>query len=214
MLAMGEELGGEGLLWDDDQSWEFPKLAKSADISNLAAKDKEAPPPPEKGKKRSAAARGESELHILTERERRKKMRDMFSNLHALLPHIPPKAEKWRIVDEAVKYISKLQQSVDQVERRRALGEGEIFKTWSFGNVILNVCGRDAHMSVCSIRKPGVLAAVCFMVEKNNLELLSAHTASGIYMIHARAYEGTEQAFPIEQNFKQAAAEIMMWLHS
>nr|AKN09612.1 basic helix-loop-helix transcription factor [Salvia miltiorrhiza] len=95
MLAMGEELGGEGLLWDDDQSWEFPKLAKSADISNLGGQRiKEAPPPPEKGKKRSAAARGESELHILTERERRKKMRDMFSNLHALLPHIPPKRKE------------------------------------------------------------------------------------------------------------------------
>lgn len=36
---------------------------------------------------------GESdhELHIWTERERRKKMRNMFSNLHALLPQLPPK---------------------------------------------------------------------------------------------------------------------------
>lgn len=49
------------------------------------------------GKKRSrngkAVSGGESEheMHILTERERRKKMRNMFSNLHALLPHLPPK---------------------------------------------------------------------------------------------------------------------------
>lgn len=36
---------------------------------------------------------GESdhEMHIWTERERRKKMRNMFSSLHALLPHLPPK---------------------------------------------------------------------------------------------------------------------------
>ncbi|GFY89566.1 basic helix-loop-helix (bHLH) DNA-binding superfamily protein [Actinidia rufa] len=36
---------------------------------------------------------GESdhEIHIWTERERRKKMRNMFSNLHALLPQLPPK---------------------------------------------------------------------------------------------------------------------------
>ncbi|KAF3791597.1 Transcription factor [Nymphaea thermarum] len=33
----------------------------------------------------------EHEVHIFTERERRKKMRSMFSNLHALLPHLPPK---------------------------------------------------------------------------------------------------------------------------
>ena len=49
------------------------------------------------GKKRSrngkAVSGGESEheMHILTERGRRKKMRNMFSNLHALLPHLPPK---------------------------------------------------------------------------------------------------------------------------
>lgn len=36
---------------------------------------------------------GESdhEIHIWTERERRKKMRNMFSSLHALLPQLPPK---------------------------------------------------------------------------------------------------------------------------
>lgn len=31
------------------------------------------------------------EIHIWTERERRKKMRSMFSNLHALLPQLPRK---------------------------------------------------------------------------------------------------------------------------
>ena len=36
---------------------------------------------------------GESDhdIHIWTERERRKKMRNMFSSLHELLPHIPSK---------------------------------------------------------------------------------------------------------------------------
>lgn len=29
--------------------------------------------------------------HTLIERERRKKMRNMFTNLHELLPHLPPK---------------------------------------------------------------------------------------------------------------------------
>lgn len=38
---------------------------------------------------------GESdhEIHIWTERERRKKMRNMFSSLHALLPQLPPKVK-------------------------------------------------------------------------------------------------------------------------
>lgn len=41
----------------------------------------------------SGSGGGESdhEIHIWTERERRKKMRNMFANLHALLPQLPPK---------------------------------------------------------------------------------------------------------------------------
>lgn len=35
------------------------------------------------------------EMHIWTERERRKKMRNMFSNLHALLPQLPPKVNSF-----------------------------------------------------------------------------------------------------------------------
>lgn len=37
------------------------------------------------------------ELHIWTERERRKKMRSMFSNLQALLPQLPPKVPTFSI---------------------------------------------------------------------------------------------------------------------
>lgn len=45
------------------------------------------------GKGGGGGGGGESdhEIHIWTERERRKKMRNMFSNLHALLPQLPPK---------------------------------------------------------------------------------------------------------------------------
>lgn len=37
------------------------------------------------------------ELHIWTERERRKRMRSMFSNLQALLPQLPPKVPNFSI---------------------------------------------------------------------------------------------------------------------
>ncbi|KAG6424927.1 hypothetical protein SASPL_115350 [Salvia splendens] len=249
MLAMAEKLERDEL-WDDDRSWSFPKLAiadedgamKSADISTSVAA---------KGKKRSAVVAAESEdheLHIWTERERRKKMRNMFSNLHSLLSHIPPKADKSTIVDEAVKYIKKLEQTLQDLEKRKMLslkdssliqwreafvGELQlqgpnpvfagpeyppIFNTWTSPNVILNICGRDAQISVCSVRNPGLLSAVCFMLEKNDLEVLSAHISSDratcIYMIHARVYGGLDQALPTEEIFKHAAAEIMMWLSS
>ncbi|KAL1564475.1 transcription factor bHLH95-like [Salvia divinorum] len=250
MLAMAEKLERDEL-WDEDQSWSFPKLATAEEDCGIksAAKGKESPPQPVMGKKRSAAVAAESEdheLHIWTERERRKKMRNMFSNLHSLLSHIPPKADKSTIVDEAVKYIKKLEHTLQELEKRKLLslkdssliqwreafiGELQgpnpvfagpeyppIFNTWTSPNVILNVCGRDAQISVCSVRNPGLLAAVCFMLEKNNLEVLSAHISSDratcIYMIHARVYGGSDQAFPTEEIFKQAAAEIMTWLSS
>ncbi|KAF3684982.1 hypothetical protein FXO38_00017 [Capsicum annuum] len=43
------------------------------------------------------------ELHIRTERERRKRMRNMFEELQTLLPHLQPKADKSSIVDETVR---------------------------------------------------------------------------------------------------------------
>ncbi|OMO74096.1 hypothetical protein CCACVL1_16976 [Corchorus capsularis] len=71
---------------------------------------------------KAAAAAGESsdhEMHIWTERERRKKMRNMFSNLHALLPQLPPKADKSTIVDEAVNHIKTLQQTLQKLQKQK-----------------------------------------------------------------------------------------------
>lgn len=84
----------------------------AGNLSN--AEREEAPPPVNKGRKRSATAKAslatskhgggdqgnegngggdsdEHEIHIWTERERRKKMRNMFANLHDLIPHIHPR---------------------------------------------------------------------------------------------------------------------------
>ncbi|KAJ9166257.1 hypothetical protein P3X46_021035 [Hevea brasiliensis] len=62
-------------------------------------------------------AESEHEVHILTERERRKKMRNMFTSLHALLPQLPAKADKSTIVDEAIKYINTLQETLQTLEK-------------------------------------------------------------------------------------------------
>ncbi|KAL3515289.1 hypothetical protein ACH5RR_022191 [Cinchona calisaya] len=59
------------------------------------------------------------ELHIWTERERRKKMRSMFSNLQSLLPQLPPKADKSTIVGEAVNYIRTLQQTLQKLQKQK-----------------------------------------------------------------------------------------------
>ncbi|KAL2344794.1 hypothetical protein Fmac_006079 [Flemingia macrophylla] len=52
-------------------------------------------------------------------KDRLKKMRNMFTNLHALLPDIPLKANKCTIVDEAVNYIKNLQQTLDKLEKEK-----------------------------------------------------------------------------------------------
>ncbi|PKU79249.1 Transcription factor bHLH95 [Dendrobium catenatum] len=59
------------------------------------------------------------ELHICTERERRKKMRNLFSNLHALLPDLPSKVDKSTIVDGAVSYIKALEQTLQNLQKQK-----------------------------------------------------------------------------------------------
>ncbi|KAB5526673.1 hypothetical protein DKX38_020520 [Salix brachista] len=184
----------------------------------------------------------EHEMHIWTERERRKKMRDMFSSLHALLPQLPAKADKSSIVDEAIKYIETLQETLQALQKQKvekfqgaiidhepsellitsltdtvgsreaslaALGPSRnfpltskmsqnsfsvslspaCFQTWFSPNVVMNMCGDDAQFSVCSIRKPGLLATILYILEKHNLDVVSAHISSdqyrSIYLIHA-----------------------------
>ncbi|KAK4375074.1 hypothetical protein RND71_005751 [Anisodus tanguticus] len=166
------------------------------------------------GRKRTASAKGngqenegktnggesDHEMHMWTERERRKKMRNMFSNLHALLPQLPPKADKSTIVDEAVSYIKTLQHTLQKLQRQKLQrlhgmattmnppiittsiisreaflsDQGStnisptlpmphfptVFQTWTSPNVILNVCGDEAHISVCYPKKSGLLSTI------------------------------------------------------
>ena len=62
------------------------------------------------------------------------------------------------------------------------------FQTWFSPNVVINMCGDDAQVSVCSPRKPGILATILYILEKHQLEVVSAHISSdqyrSMYMIH------------------------------
>nr|GLL23701.1 transcription factor bHLH95-like [Ipomoea trifida] len=218
-------------------------------------------------------AESDHEVHIWTERERRKKMRNMFSNLHALLPQLPPKADKSTIVDEAVNYIKTLQQTLQKLQTRKleilhgfnsnnpspsifgsqklnaelttreafladhhqgssgglpsfigsssAPPQPPAFQTWTSPNVILNVCGDDAQISLCCPKKPGLLPAICFVLEKYKIEVVSAQVSSNhhrtMYMVQAHANRPCEDLFSemsvsVEEMYKQAAGEIMMWI--
>ncbi|XVE94931.1 hypothetical protein REPUB_Repub02eG0052400 [Reevesia pubescens] len=59
-----------------------------------------------------------------------------------------------------------------------------------FPNVVINMFGDDAQISFCSPRKPGILASILYILEKHQLEIVSAHISSdqyrirSMYMIH------------------------------
>ncbi|KZV24722.1 hypothetical protein F511_23821 [Dorcoceras hygrometricum] len=373
----------DSLSWDD-QVWSFPNLGNREtnpvfETSNNSDGQKpetqrEEAPPAAKGRKRNSVSKGcntggvhdkedggresEHELHIWTERERRKKMRNMFANLHALLPHLPPKTQQ-KFSSNANSAATQIQQqhkfsgnansavghSATQIKRlefsdatfgswtfgdansaagdlatqtsssprnfiiqisrnpdfcsrtstvaysfehsindlkaycpepiatapflrirsppsriffpmfqilgpvsgrdkkaqklqhgitnpfkinRQNLGliqsrevfladEGPearnsnpylqspmsvsgchelptFFNTWTSPNVTLSVCGEDAHISVCGSRKPGLLTAICFVMEKLGMEVITAQVSSDanrcMYMFHAHMLAG------------------------
>ncbi|KAM0893595.1 hypothetical protein ACQ4PT_024998 [Festuca glaucescens] len=68
---------------------------------------------------RSGGRRGDRELHITTERERRKRMSEMFTELRSLLPTLPDKVDKSSIVMEAIHYIKSLEGTLMELEKRK-----------------------------------------------------------------------------------------------
>ena len=231
--------------------------AKNSSSNNSPTAEMEAAKSAKVGRKRSrnngksvaggsnGGGESEHELHILNERERRKKMMNMFSNLHALLPQLPPKADKSTIVDEAVNYINSLQRTLQTLEKQKLerdqnetvagyeqsiITSSQVqplesreafladhhgpsskhmsmatnvphpfpvpvtpvgFQTWFSPNVVVNTCGNDAQISVCSPKKPGLLTTILNILENHNLDVVSAHISSdryrSMYMIHAHA---------------------------
>lgn len=101
------------------------------------------------GRKRKSEIDGDQDgqLHIFTERERRRKMKDMFNTLHSLLPHLPPKAsnrrtrrrkksiffcfcfenslifslqtDKSTVIDESVKHIKSLERTLNRLQKQQ-----------------------------------------------------------------------------------------------
>ncbi|XP_058730259.1 transcription factor bHLH95-like isoform X2 [Vicia villosa] len=218
------------------------------------------------------------EMHILTERERRKKMSNMFSSLHDLLPELPSKADKLTIVDGAVKQIKNLQQSIEKLEKKKQeklkyasmfrsesssvinkshwhpyesrettkAGQGSStynnnlptsaivtsypnskalslpppqqvsFQTWSSPNVVTNICGGEALFSICATKRSGLLTKIAFVLEKYMIDVVSVSiicNANGnFYMIQAHARQGSHDTNSMEEIYKHASREIMMWI--
>ncbi|KMT01625.1 hypothetical protein BVRB_9g216190 [Beta vulgaris subsp. vulgaris] len=97
-----------------------------------------------------------------------------------------------------------------------------MIQTWTSSNVVLNICGNDAQFAVYASKRPGLFTTICCVLEKYKLEVLSAHISSdvdrSVYMIQAHLANGAKDQFPetitVEEIYKQAAGEILLWVSS
>ncbi|MCD7449915.1 hypothetical protein HAX54_002219 [Datura stramonium] len=95
------------------------------------------------------------------------------------------------------------------------------FQTWSSPNMVLNICGEEAHISICCPKKPALFSTICYVLEKHNIEIVSSQLSSdqykNMFMIQAHARGGSSlvqssEAFSVEEIYKQAASEIMIFM--
>ncbi|KAE9614143.1 hypothetical protein Lal_00016756 [Lupinus albus] len=126
-----------GFMWEN-QSLGFSDFDKSGDIKEKLVIEKSNQEEGNEGKALMSKKRSRSEkkvmtgkekdgksckvvheMHILNERERRKKIKNMFSTLHAFLPQLPSKVDKLSIIDEAVDYIKYLKQTLEKLEKQK-----------------------------------------------------------------------------------------------
>ncbi|XP_020236627.1 transcription factor bHLH95 [Cajanus cajan] len=180
------------------------------------------------------------EMHLSIERERRKKMNDMYSSLQALLPPRPSKADKSTIVDEAVNYIKDLEQTREKLEKQKqeksqsasalkqimatsssnALPVPEkqqvaFDRTWAASNMVMNISGDEAQISICTAHKPGLMTHIASVLENHNIDVISATiSANGngktsMIQVHGKQASGANS---VEETYKQVAEEIMPWI--
>ncbi|KAH9313163.1 hypothetical protein KI387_028198 [Taxus chinensis] len=143
----------------------------------------------------------EGDIHIWTERKRRKKMSYMLDTLLSLLPaHDHLKMDKTRIIEEAINYIKTLQGTLKDLQARKSETEASLIKTSSLSVMqskesrqvcdvqfplsvtmaptssikILgsNVVGKHAFTTIWAPQQTGFLPKLIFMLDANQLEIL------------------------------------------
>lgn len=70
-------------------------------------------------------------------------------------------------------------------------GDSHKFQTLCSPNIVLNICGTDAFITICSPRaRSGLLCRVLFVMESHRLHVLNAHISTtddtNLFMLHAQ----------------------------
>ncbi|XP_024979084.1 transcription factor bHLH95-like [Cynara cardunculus var. scolymus] len=104
-------------------------------------------------------------------------------------------------------------------QQQQQQGSLNVFETWTSPNVTISMCGTDAHISICSLKKPGLFTTICFILKNHNHDIVSAQISSDdaktMYMIHVRANVPPEfaEGFPYEEMYKKAVEQIVLWIN-
>ncbi|XP_024979083.1 transcription factor bHLH95-like [Cynara cardunculus var. scolymus] len=98
----------------------------------------------------------------------------------AVVPFVPSQNQVVNNNDDEPLFVNQQQQ-----------GSLNVFETWTSPNVTISMCGTDAHISICSLKKPGLFTTICFILKNHNHDIVSAQICSDdaktMYMIHVRA---------------------------
>ncbi|KAJ1696309.1 hypothetical protein LUZ63_004821 [Rhynchospora breviuscula] len=84
-------------------------------------------------------------------------------------------------------------------------------------NVVLNVAGPDAHVSVCAPKTPELISATVYFLEKHGAEVLSVQVCSDMsrtmFVMHAHM-SGFDDSMLAKERFELAKEELILWLGS
>ncbi|XP_054786862.1 transcription factor bHLH95-like [Prosopis cineraria] len=165
-------------------------------------------PSPTRGKEKCVISSSDETDDDTAEREKRKKINDLFGSLQAMLPHVPSQADKITVVDETLNYITTLEKTLENLQKTK------------MQRLLRSSVSNVGHPSVCSSKKWRLFTTICYVLEKYKIEVLFAHITCDnngrrFYMFEAQVNRDSDQlpgALSAEETFKQAAEEIILCL--
>lgn len=167
------------------------------------------------------------EIHIQSERQRRKGMNHLFERMRSLLPNPTQKTDKSTTVSEIINYIQALHQNLEDLNKKRAKmlptprggtahiktepTSAESIQSECTGSedslpvsseeectrqtpdVTLHFNGNDIYVTVSCLNRTNLLAAIIFVVEDHNLQVVSANFSAtdtmAFHCLHVKALE-------------------------
>ncbi|GAU11108.1 hypothetical protein TSUD_197320 [Trifolium subterraneum] len=134
-------------------------------------------------RKRVATTKSEETLSI--ERERRKKMKQMFTHLNTTVPTLLPNATKEVIITETIEYIKELEKKKKMLEELKEsmklpVVEGSLLlpcRNRNCCSVSVTVSSNVAFFGIESVAKPGLITLILKVFFNNHAEILAANVS-------------------------------------